>query len=305
LIFVPGQSLFGAGIPPTVLGAHTPAISPPRLVKLPPGTQLDDKPPTGWSHLVLKSIPRLASGDRGSLPAGSSQTATMFRTAILVDVQPVDQDEKEFALARIGVGMCVPQQDHDVVVASDRADALGLRLSMVERIVLEAAEAELAEGRLIARTPTFALFRGPATLLVNGKHRKISLYYAFCVERETGKLRVGVWAMLPESEPQQPPQALVKLAGDPVYDCQLDVRARRLLNTIPVSWSFAMRSLPPGRTLRVPVPVGQQIAATARRPVDADPERLEQALSTILREPSKTDRTTVRQTVAAPPHREP
>jgi hypothetical protein len=292
---------FGSGVDITLMGAHAVAWAEPRLVILPAGLKLEGKPPEGWSHVVLKSIPRLASGDRGTLPAGASKTATLFRTAILADVQPVDQDEKDWVLARIGVGMCVPQQDHDIVVNSDRVDALGIRLSMVERMVLEAAEAELSEGRIIARTPTFALFRSPATLVVNGKHAKIALYYAFCVERTTGQLRVAVWAMLPVSEPQQPPLALVKLRSGTTFDCELDVRAKRLLNTIPVSWSFAMRSLPPGRTLRVPAPVGALIASTARRPRDADLEQLEESLLAILAEP-RDPKNTIRQTVAPPPH---
>ncbi|HKI21518.1 MAG TPA: hypothetical protein VKA15_26725, partial [Isosphaeraceae bacterium] len=102
--------------------------------------------------------------------------ATFFRTAIVADIQPADPDEKNFVLAQVGVGICVPQDEiHDVVVSSDRLDALGLHLSTVERLVLDAAEAELAEGRIIARTPTFALFRTPGTLVVAGKHRKIAL----------------------------------------------------------------------------------------------------------------------------------
>jgi hypothetical protein len=302
LVMSSGTPCFGSGIGLTVLGAHAPGWTEPRLIKLSPGTELDAEPPKGWTHLVIKSVPRLASGDSDSLPSGSSETATMFRTAIVADVQPADQDEKDFVLARIGVGMCIPHQEHDMVVSSDRVDALGLRLSMVERMVLDAAEAELSEGRLIARTATFGLFRAPANLLVNGKHRRILLYYAFCVERTTGQLCVGVWAMAPESETQHPPQALVKLKEDPVYDCQLDVHAKRLLNTIPYSWSFAMRSLPPGRTVRVPAPLGKQIVAMVRHPLDADPEELERALMTILYDPQPA-KTTVRHTAVPPPHR--
>jgi hypothetical protein len=295
-----GRSFAGSNVGITLIGARALGWLEPRLVGLPPGLKVGTNPPEGWSHLVLKSIPRLASGERGSLPAGSSKTATMFHTAILADVRPVDQDEKDFVLARIGVGMCIPQQEHDVVISSDRVQALGIRLSMVERLVLDAAEAELAEGRVIVRTPTFALFRGRATLVVADKHRKIAIYYAFCVERTTGRLQVGCWAMAPAAEPQQPPLALVKLGGNPVFDCALDVRAKRLLSAIPVSWSFAMRTLPPGRTLRIPPELREMIVATARRPRDADPEQLERSLSSILAEP-RDEKHTIRQTAAPPP----
>jgi hypothetical protein len=266
-----------------MLVAQTIAGIQPRLVFLQPGLRIGDKPPQGWSHLILKSLPRLASGDRSSIPAEASKMATFFRTAILADIQPADPDEKNFVLTQVGVGICVPQDDvHDVVVSSDRIEALGLHLSTVERLVLDAAEAELAEGRIIARTPTFALFRTPATLVVAGKHRKIALYYAFCVEGSTGQLYSAVWAMRPESEPQLPPSALVKLGTKSIFDCELDVKVKRILGAIPFSWSFAMRTLPPGVSVRVPADLGELIVTTAKRPIDGDAKQLERSLAKIL-----------------------
>jgi hypothetical protein len=267
----------------TMLIAQTIARVQPRLVYLQPGLRISDKPPKGWSHLVVKSLPRLASGDRSSLPAEASKMATFFRTAIVADIQPADPDEKDFVLAQVGVGICVPQDEvHDVVVSVDRLDALGLHLSTVERLVLDAAEAELAEARIIARTPTFALLRTPATLVVAGKHRRIALYYAFCVEGSTGQLYSAVWAMRPEAEPQLPPSALVKLSTKSIFDCELDVKAKRILGAIPFSWSFAMRSLPPGISVRVPAELGELIVTTAKRPGDANAKKLERLLARIL-----------------------
>jgi hypothetical protein len=277
-----------------------------KLVFLQPGMLIGDKPPDGWTHLVVKSIPRLATGDKGTLPAGSSKTATLFRTVILADVRPTDVEEKDFELTQIGLGMCVPKdEDHDMVVAADRLDALGLHLTTVQRLVLDAAEAEMSEGRIIARTPTFALFRGPATVVVPGnEHVRVSLYYAFCVERTTGKLRVGVWTMLPETKPQKAPASLVRLGSKPIFDCQLDVKARRILGTVPFSWSFALRTLPPGKALRVPAALGELITTTARHPNEGDTEELERELMKTLAAVPEADKA-VRQTAVPPPYRKP
>jgi hypothetical protein len=277
-----------------------------QLVFLQAGMLIGDKPPEGWSHLVVKSIPRLATGDKGTLPSGSSKTATFFRTVILADVRPVDVDEREFELKQIGLGICVfKDEDHDMVVAADRLEALGLHLTTVQRLVLDATEAELGEGRIIARTPTFALFRAPATVVVPGNdHIKVSLYYAFCVERTTGKLHVALWTMLPESKPQKAPASLVRLGSKPVFDCQLDVKARRILGTVPYSWSFALRTLPPGRKLPVPPVLGELIATTARHPAEADPEELERLLMRTMATAPEPDKA-VRQTAIPPPFRRP
>ncbi len=289
-------------------------------VYLQPGTLIGDKPPSGWSHLVLKSIPRLATGDRGTLPAGSSKTATMFRSVVVADVKPVNIEEKEFELVQIGLGVCVPvphDESRDVVVTADRLQALGLHFSAVQRAVLDASESEMAEGRIIARTPTFALFRSPVTAVSGTEHRKLNIYYAFCVERSTGRLRVAVWTMRPEAKALTPPTVMVKLGSKAVCECEIDVRAKRILGAIPYSWSFAMKSLPPGHTVQVSPHLGELIVATSRHPAEADLEELERLfhenLSTVP-DPDK-DRTantpaqpgadaTVRKTAIPPPNRQ-
>jgi hypothetical protein len=155
---------------------------------------------------------------------------------------------------------------------------------MVQRAVLDETEKGMAEGRIIARTPTFALFRSPVTVVMEGEHKKAKLYYAFCVDRNTGRLRVAAWTMRPEQKPAQPPTTLVKLESDGAFDCQIDVRAKRIFGTVPYSWSFAMRTLPPGRLLKVPVAVGEQIVSVAcvRQPAAAEIDELERLLLETL-----------------------
>jgi hypothetical protein len=293
-------------------------MTQPRLDPIKPGVRIGKKPPTGWTNIIIKSIPRVSSGEMGSLPASGFKTATLFRNVIVANVKPIDSEEKEFELAQIGVGICVPNpqdQDQDVVVTADRADALGLNLSTVERLVLDAIEAEVAEGRIIARTPTFALFRWPVTVLAANKHHRVHLYYAFCVDAATGRLRVGIWTMRMGAELQQPPRTIYLLASNPIFDCELDVRAKRILGTLPYNWSFAMRYLPPGRPVRVSPALGELIVSTVRRPAENDPANLErmlmQALSTVADAKKvaadragvpKTDQA-VRSTAIPPPYR--
>jgi hypothetical protein len=278
----------------------------PKLVTLQPGLLIGNKPPQGWSHLVVKSIPRLASGEKDSLPSGSAKTAAYFRTVLVANVKPVDVDERDFELTQIGVGICVPRkgEEQDVVVSADRLEALGLHLSWVEKKVLDACESEMAEGRIIAQTPSFALFRSPVTVVVTGnEHRKVNLNYAFCVERGTGKLEVGVWTSALEAEQSRAPGRVRRLSPEPIFDCTMDVRTKKVLGvTVPLTWSFAMSKLPAGQDLRVPPALGELIATTARRPQESDSEELERALGQTLASVSAPDRN-VRRTAIPPPHR--
>ena len=319
----PSDECSGSGPTAGLLVANALGMSQPKLAPLKPGLRIAKKPPEGWSHLVFKSIPRLATGELGSLPAGSRKTATLFRSVVLANVKPVDINEKDFELTQVGVGICIPDpqdEDQDIVVSADTLDALGLRhITTVQRMVLDAAEAEMAEGRIITRTATFALFRSPVTLLEPGpKHSKVDIYYAFCVNRTTGRLDVATWTMRPESGAQQAPVAMIKLARQAVvFSCELDVRAKRILGTVPYSWSFAMRDLPPGKKLRVPVALGALIVETTRHPVESDPEQLEHLLlKTLSTVPDNdkiaTDKSAVsntdgavRRTAIPPPYRQP
>jgi hypothetical protein len=268
--------------------------SQPQLVRLSAATRIGESPPEGWNHVVLKSVPRPASGEWHELPQVANHTATLFRTAILADVQPLGLD-KVFVLSRIGLGMCVPARDgrkDDIVVTSDRVEALGLQLSSIEQMVLEAAETELAESRIIASTSTFALLRSPVTMLVSGKHRKVELYYAFCVDPSTGRLRVGVWSMWPGGVKQPPPPAVVELAPRTMFDCELDVQAKRVLGTVPYSWSFAIRKLPAGHAipLKGRKALNEKIVAIAKHPSDVDTAEFERMLRAILFAPENVDK---------------
>jgi hypothetical protein len=171
---------------------------------------------------------------------------------IVADVGPAPDQPGRYVLRRIGLGLCAPDRARrDVVVAPGRTGDVGVDLSRMERIVLDAAESELWRGKLAASTPTFALYRAPAVMVAGDAHRDVEVFYAFLVGPGTGALQTFVWAREASATAPRFPKRVIELPSALVYDCALDVQARRLLGAIPVSWSFAMTGLPPGpaRTL--------------------------------------------------------
>ncbi len=247
------------------------------LERIVPGTPIANRPPRSWSHLVLESLPRLASGDLATLPRSAARTAGMFRTVILADVGLSTADARRFVLRKIGVGLCVPDhRGRDVVVTSERVEGLNLELGVVDKIVLKAAEAELARGRIVASTPTFALYRAPAAMAIGDAHHEMLLSYAFLVAPDSGALKTLVWAQDTSTGDAPPPRVLVQLPPHLVFDCLIDVKARRLLGAVPVSWSFAMSGLPPGRELDLAGNSARLLTVGATRAVE--PGILEQAL---------------------------
>jgi hypothetical protein len=143
----------------------------------------------------------------------------------------------------------------------------------------------MAEARIIAFTSTFALLRSPAMLVVAGKHQKVDLYYAFCVDPTTGRLRVGAWSMWPaQVNKQPPPPFVIELAPRTKFDCAIDVQAKRVLGLVPYSYSFAMKRLPPGQEIPIKgdKPLGEKIVAITKHPSDVNSDDFERMLRKIL-----------------------
>ena len=95
---------------PSPITAHLQAA---RLVHLDPGSRLEGQSaPQGWSHLVIKSVPNLATGDLDTVSNQAFETARRIRPVIVADIR---RSEAEFGssyyLARVGVGICAPGQD--------------------------------------------------------------------------------------------------------------------------------------------------------------------------------------------------
>jgi hypothetical protein len=232
--------------------ARRASTSLPRLFFITPGTRIDAAPPSGWTNLVLKAVPRLSSGEIDTIPESGRATATLFHTALLADVRRSTSAPDAFELRRVGIGVCMPQQGHDIVVTSASAEALGVELSTIPRIVLDRTEHEMADGRLVARTPTFALYRAPVELAVDQVHRKVLLNYGLLVDPSTGALTTTVWWVDAEANPRPPAKEMVIVQPSVVFESELDVSANRILGSLPLSWSFALRSLPPGKALAIP-----------------------------------------------------
>jgi hypothetical protein len=234
------------------------AATLPELVLLAPGTAVGEKLPRGWSDLVIKSIPRLDSGDLDTLPTFAQSTASLFHTVIVADVRPAKGQGPPFRLARVGLGVCVPVVGLDTVV--DQSNATSSKM---------------------ARTDRFAVLATPTEMKVGASHRHVLLFYAFLVEPETGRLRTSLWAVMAAPKDRVPPKTLTVLAPRLVYRCNLDVEAQRLLGTLPVNWNFAMRALPPGERMAVPDELKPWLVDPHR--IEADPAGFERRVRAIFR----------------------
>jgi hypothetical protein len=238
----------------------------PRLIRLPTSTRFTDShPPEGWSHVVLKSTPILASGALDTLSQEAFETARRIRLVILADVERIPNDGP-FALGRVGVGLAAPVvgESGDVVVTATNVGDVSGEWSTKERIILAAGSRELGQATLAAATPGFALLCSPTTCVSGVEHATLDVLYAMLLDPATGRLRV--FACKPSTDGSAP---LIRELNSPaIVDGPLHVKARTFAG-IPVSWSFAMIDIPEGDERSVPPELARLIAPDRLATADA------------------------------------
>ncbi len=215
----------------------------PEFELLEPGTRVGEALVTGWSHPVIRSLPRSGSGAWNSLPGATSTSATRFRTVIAAHLVP--SAGGGYRLEKVGAGNAVVHQGEEVVVRKEGPEAVIEEFGFFDRFVLGIVESRVQQGRLIARTPTFALFQTPTVMVVNNGHEETFLNYALLVDSRSGDLTVLSWSTLAE-EPSTWVTELLELETGLTFDLALDVRVKRRIGPLPTAWSFAMAEMPPG-----------------------------------------------------------
>jgi hypothetical protein len=190
--------------------------------------------------------------------------------------------DSSFRLEQIGVGLCAPGVDleTDTVVSASSVEGTKGSWTAKERLILTAMALETSRARLVAATPTFALLRTPVTFLLSGAHRKADVCYALVVAPRGGELRTLVWVDASDPDTTSSSQPVARQFTTPVFDSPLDVSATKILGNIPVSWSFAIRELPPGAD--VPLPPQLSTLLDGESIVEARAGQIEQAFRALL-----------------------
>jgi len=261
-------------------------VKPRRVALIPPGTVIGDRAPKGWTHLIIKSHPRLGAESRAKVSVSTARLAGLLFTAILADVQPTGQPQSDvrFMLSSVAVGVGTKVTGQDMILTSDTQAKLGARLGFLEGQVLSGGGKQLEQIYCVARSRTMAILDAPSTLLRDKKHQQVMLRYAVLVDPQTGRLDTLLWLLDREDrdEDSGPLSPLQWLPPDKLEDCALDVDPDEFgLLGIPGPKAFAMERMPQGRqAIEFPNELKSTAAAGEFTPSSA--QALERALRTLL-----------------------
>ena len=270
--------------PPTWADDYDLSAQPPET--LAPGTEVASGPPAGWSHLVIKSLPRVKPGEEARVPAPFGlgrdriirQVSWMF-TAFTADVVPERQGEHtRYRIRAIGLGLGTTVNGRDLVLTVETAEGLGQRLEWYEKETLRTGYRIQHQARVVVHGPSFALLDTPVTLRCGTKNRMVRYRYALIVDPPTGRLDVLCWR-IGDAEGCADLSRAVLLHPSTIDKAELipDPSA----GDIPNELTFGVDELPPYRLeVALPPEIAGLAAQTKYTPDDA--RALEAALRKLL-----------------------
>jgi hypothetical protein len=267
-----------------------PATRLPRLEFIRPGTIIEDRPPTGWTHLVLKSQPRLPEAERRKVGETAATLATMVFTANTAAVERDDQaGGRRYRLARLGVGVGVNVRDRDMIITPETQRGLGADLGLLARQVLSGVCDKQHDVHLVAGSTTGAFVDTPAFMPRGRGHAPVILRYAFLVDADTGRLDTLVWRIdLDQRGWYQGAVGLIEwLPPNKQVDCVMQADLSEFTFGLPSERAFAILRIPDGqKQFAVPEPL--RTAAGAPRVTAETARALDGGLRQLLREAQTT-----------------
>ena len=247
-------SVFVVATCPTIEAAEALIdVQPTTLPHIEPGTVVEDHAPKGWSHLILKSQPRVAAGDIDKVPNIVLRHSDFLFTAFAADVaRDSSGAATSFWLKRVGAGLGTQVKGKPTIVSSRTHRALGADLGLLRATVLSQSEKQLNLTMRVARTPTMVVFDAPGYYAEKDRHVPIALRYHVLVDAATGQLNTVTWLLKIFTKPPRYEfvEGTVRLLKPSVVEeSVLHVDANEFIVGVPKPSAFALSSLPPGTEL--------------------------------------------------------
>jgi hypothetical protein len=174
--------------------------------RIAPGTVVNTGPPAGWSHLVIKSLPRVREDSReGIMPQAIEKASWMF-TAFAADVtREEDHGKVSFKFRAIGLGLgSRSKSGQDVVVTPETAEQFGVVMKPefgvinVNKEILTRGYATQDKALVVMQGPSFALLDTPVWYRIGERSKFCRYRYALLVDIATGRLDTLTWRLNPD-----------------------------------------------------------------------------------------------------------
>ena len=254
---------------------------------IPPGTVIGTTEPSGWSHLVIKSLPRVRESEISNIPRNllvdrsrSAVMASWMFTAFLADI-PAENHEgvTHYRIRSIALGLGTASGGRDVIITPETARKYGVQLNEFTRDILTQGYRTQGRSRVVIQGPAMAVVDTPVSFRSDGRNRLARFRYALLVDGISGRLDPMVWLL--DADGQCGETAAI-LAPNTIDEAELipDAREFNVLG-IPSEAAFAVDRLPPSRARALLPPDLRSLAAQGKF-TPAEAGSLEKRLRQLL-----------------------
>lgn len=272
---------------PTWLNDYDLSVTVPELIT--PGTVVENAPPVGWSHLIIKSLPRVKASEIERLPPNPfvgrdglvRQVSWMFTVFTADVVKDVQGESGRYRLRAIGLGLGANVHGRDMVLTVDSAERLGLKLDPIQAITLTTGYRVQQQARIVVFGPTFAVVDTPVTFHCGQRNHALRFRYGLLVNARTGALEVLAWRLGLENGQYADLTRAVLLHPNTIDEAELVPDLNEFPLGIPNERAFGVEDLPPHRR-EVTIPESLRELAGQTRFTPEQAYRLENALRQLL-----------------------
>jgi hypothetical protein len=256
-------------------------LTPRPPTEIAPGTVVGKTPPPGWSHFVIKSLPRVRADQRADLKEMTVEKAGWMFTAFLADV--AKEKDGTFALKKIGLGLGAKGKDADMVLTSETGRKLGADMGLFGGLILDKGYEVQRKAVVPLMSPGFGLIDTPVWFRCGDENKLVRYRYALLADRRTGSLDVLMWSLGAEGAKCGQLADLVRIAPNTIDPAELLVDKRKVNRLgMPSDDAFAVDRLPTGT--RRPFPDDLRTLAATTRFTPALAGELEARLRVLLRD---------------------
>lgn len=247
-----------------------------------PGTVVGNTAPEGWSHLVLKSLPRVRPSEKDKVNDLAARMSGWMLTVLTVDVAKSADNPPRYRFRTVGLGLGTSIKGKDTVITPDTGKKFGADMGFVTRTILEKGYDTQAQATLVVKGPSMGILDTPVWFKWGTKNTLIRYRYVFLVDEATGRLDSLVWPIGPGGQLAQNPDAF-HVAANTVDEVELvpDPKEFNLLG-IPTDAGFAVDRMPK-QSAKYPIPKDLLKLAAASKFTSAEASKLEQGLRGLLR----------------------
>lgn len=226
---------------------------------LEPGTIVEKTAPKGWSHLVIKSLPRVREDQKKDLPELTVEKASWMFTAFLANVK---KDGNRYVFEKAALGLGAKAKDRDTILTAETGRKLGGELGLFGGEILTKGYEVQKKAVLVFSGPTMALLDTPVWFRVGDDNKLVRYRYAMLVDAASGRLETIVWRLGTDGVGTSFEDA-VWLKPDTVDVAELVVDKKKVNRLgIPADDAFAVEKMPEGRKLPIPAELHKLAAQT-------------------------------------------